>query len=304
MVREFDPIQIGSIEIFCRAALAESFTQAARVLGLTPAAVSRSVARLEHRLGVRLFERSTRRLRLTEAGHAYFEECSQALERIRNAEHALSNQQGEVQGQLRVSMPTTYAHHRVLPHLAGFLKRYPALRVELNVSNRNIDVIEEGFDIAIRLGEPQDSRIVARKLEDCPLVLVASPRYLKGAGRLKTIEDLQNHRCIPFVLPRTGRVLPWLIHGHEGAKEVTAPATVVVSDDVLGCVNLALNDAGITQTYTFIVQGLLDQGKLTRVLPHLEGASRPFYALMPSNRFTSPKLRYFVDFLLQLPRPT
>jgi DNA-binding transcriptional LysR family regulator len=304
MTHALDPIQLGSIEIFCRAATATSFTDAARHLGLTPAAVSRSIARLEQRLGVRLFERSTRQLRLTDAGVAYFEECSEALLRLRNAEQSLQSQRGEVQGLLRVSLPTTYAHHRVLPHLAGFLKRFPALRVELNISNRNIDFIEEGFDLAVRLGEPQDSRVVARKLEDCPLVLVASPRYVKNAGRLRSLQDLEKHRCIPFVLPRTGRVLPWLLRGESGIQEFVAPASVLVSDDVLGCVNLALNDAGVTQTYLFIAQPMLDQGQLVRVLPELEGASRPFFALMPSNRFALPKLRHFVDFLAQRSRPT
>lgn len=160
MQRQFGGVLLGSMELFCLVAEHGSFTAAAHAASVTPAAVSRSVARLEARLGVRLFSRTTRQVNLTDAGRTYFEQCSQALAQLGEAERALSGQQNEPAGLLRISLPTTYGHYRVLPLLPAFRARYPQVRIEAEVSNRNIDFASEGFDLAIRARPPADSSLI------------------------------------------------------------------------------------------------------------------------------------------------
>jgi DNA-binding transcriptional LysR family regulator len=291
----FSSTQVGTLLIFCRAVEQGSFTAAAEAAGLTPAAVSRAVARLEERLGVKLFRRTTRKVVATDDGRLYYEQCKQALAQIEEAERALTGSQGAPRGLLRVSAPTTYAHYRLLPLVASYGERFPQVEVELNVSNRNIDFIEEGYDVAVRLGVPADSRLVARKLEDASVGLFASPAYLRGHGTPRQLDDLEQHRCLPFVMPSTGRILPWLFRKAGEDLERTPRSAMRVSDDVLGCVTLARAHAGITQSYHFIVQPWLAGGELVEVLPRLGGRSRPFSILYPRNRHMSARVRSFVD---------
>src|ERR1700759_5202400 len=209
MQRQFEDLLLGSIELFCLAAELGSFTLAATAASVTPAAVSRSVARLEKRLDGRLFVPTTRQIRLTDAGRRYFEQCRDALNRLAEAEREATGQQTTPKGVLRISMPTPYGHFRMLPILAEFRARYPDVTVEAHLSNRNIDFAEEGFDLAIRGRAPRDSNLIARKLEDAELVIVASPAYLKRAGVPRTIEDLSHHDCIQFEMPSTRRPVRW-----------------------------------------------------------------------------------------------
>lgn len=201
-------MQVGSIQIFCRAAESGSFTAAAESMGITPAAVSRSIARLEQRLRVKLFARSTRQVRLTDDGRLYFEQCRDALQQIAEVEHVLSGSRSNPSGSLRISLPTTYWHCRLLPLLSTFRCKYPKISLEINISNNNIDFLEHDFDLAIRLGIPQDSRLVARKLEDAALGVYASEEYLRRKGTPKVLEDLAAHDCIPFILPSTAGRCP------------------------------------------------------------------------------------------------
>lgn len=219
-------MQLGSIELFCRAAELESFTAAAVAVGVTPAAVSRSVGRLEVRLGVRLFTRTTRRLRLTDDGRHFHAQCQQALLQIAEASRVVAGHQAVPSGALRVSAPTTYAHYRLFPMLPRFVAAYPKVSVEISVSNRNIDFVEDGFDLAIRLGVPQDSRLVARQLENATLGVFASPGYLKSRGVPKNLPDLRQHDCIRFVLPSTGRPLTWLFREDGEDAERTPNGSV------------------------------------------------------------------------------
>lgn len=297
MRRAFDPVQLGSIEMFCRAAELQGFTAAAQALGVTAAAVSRSVGRLEARLGVRLFTRTTRQIRLTEEGRAYFEQCHQALAQIENAERAINGSQAEPSGTLRLSVPTTYGHYRVLPVLPRFMAQYPKMSVEIDLSNRNIDFVEDGYDLAIRLGEPQDSRLVARKLEDATLGIFAAPNYLARRGSPQTLEQLQEHDCIEFVRPSTGRGMPWIFQSNGQDLSLAVQSRVRLREDVLGCLSYAAGGGGLLQTYHFIAQRYLDNGSLVEVLQTLGGRSRPFSLLYPHNRHLSAKVRAFVLFL-------
>lgn len=299
MSRAFEPVQLGSIEMFCKAAELRGFTAAALALGVTAAAVSRSVGRLEERLGVRLFTRTTRLMRLTDEGRAYFEQCRQALAQIENAERAINGGQTEPSGVLRISMPTTYGHYRVLPVLPLFMERYPDITVEVDLSNRNIDFVEDGYDLAIRLGAPPDSRLVARTLEDATLGIFAAPRYLERRGQPRTLEQLQAHDCIAFVRPSTGRAMPWLFRQNGQDVDLAPRGRISVQGDVLGCLSHAMGGGGLLQTFHFIARRHVESGSLVEVLQTHGGRSRPFSVLYPHNRHLSAKVRAFVGFALE-----
>lgn len=174
MARHFDDIQLGSVELFCLAVERGSFTAAAHEAGLTPAAVSRAISRLEARLGVRLFVRTTRKIRLTEVGQDYYAQCHQALSQLIDAERAVLGKQTVPAGLIRMSLPTPYGTLRVLPLLPGFRTQYPHVEFDVHLSNRNIDFVADGYDLAIRARKREDSGLIARKLEDARLVVVAA----------------------------------------------------------------------------------------------------------------------------------
>ncbi|CAI8910350.1 MULTISPECIES: LysR family transcriptional regulator [Pseudomonas] len=299
MTRHFDDLQLGSIELFCLAAETSSFTGAATLAGVTPAAVSRSVARLEERLGVRLFVRTTRQMRLTDGGRRYYEQCRQALSQLVDAERALSGGQAVPSGLLRISVPTPYAHFRLLPRLAGFRQLYPQVQIDIHVSNRNIDFADEGYDLAIRGREPADSRLIARRLEDAELVIVATPQYLREAGTPQTPHDLATHQCIQFELPSSGRKVPWsfMVDGKRVELEVAGGITCL--EDFLATATLVKSGAGLMQAYRFTVQQELDSGQLLEVLTPYGGTSRPFILLYPHARHVPLRVRAFIDFLTQ-----
>jgi DNA-binding transcriptional LysR family regulator len=298
MKRHFDDMQLGSIELFVLAGEQGSFTAAAALAGVTPAAVSRSVGRLEERLGVRLFVRTTRQIRLTDAGRLYFDQCRQALSQLVEAAREVTGEQSQPAGPLRISVPTPYAHCRLLPRLAEFRRRYPQVQLQVHASNRNIDFAEEGFDLAIRGRDPADSTLVARKLEDSELTLVAAPAYLARAGTPSTLAELDRHDCIVFELPSTGRHVPWLFQVDGQAQEHFPPGAMVCAGDYMGLATLARHGAGLTQTYRYVVEQELARGELVELLPQYGGRSRPFYLLYPHARHLSLRVRTLVDFLL------
>ncbi|MBF6031853.1 LysR family transcriptional regulator [Pseudomonas sp. P155] len=299
MKRHFEDLQLGSIELFCLAAEAGSFTAAAQLAGVTPAAVSRSILRLEQRLGSRLFARTTRSIRLTEAGRNFFVQCSQALTQLVEAQQEVMGAQSSPSGLLRISLPTTYGHHRILPLLPKFRALYPDVTVDIHLGNRNIDFVGEGYDLAIRVRAQPDSTMVARLLEDAKLVVVASPDYLKKTGIPKTLEDLVQHECIQFELPSSGRRISWLFQENGQDREVISDGGYSCSDDVLGGVTLTKHGAGVFQTYKFIVEKELADGSLVEVLQPYAGRSRPYTLLYPHGRYVPQRVRAFVDFLLQ-----
>jgi DNA-binding transcriptional LysR family regulator len=304
MKRYFDDVLLGSIELFCFAAELGSFTAAAAAASVTPAAVSRSIARLEERLGVRLFVRTTRQIRLTDGGQRYFEQCRQALSQLTEAEREVTGGQAKPAGALRISAPTPFAHYRLLPLLGEFRALYPEVTLDIHVSNRNIDFADEGYDLAIRGRAPADSNLIARKLEDAELVLVASPAYLKRAGTPRSLDDLTKHECIQFELPSTGRQIPWTFTVEGAPTDLPTGGGLCCAEDVLGIVTLARSGAGLVQTYRYIVEQDLKRGDLVELLPQYGGTSRPFILLYPHARHLSLRVRTFVDFLMaRLPRP-
>jgi DNA-binding transcriptional LysR family regulator len=294
--------QLSTIQMFCKASELGSFTGAAQTLGLTPAAVSRGIARLEKRLGVSLFERTTRSMQLSNEGALYYEQCKSALTQIDEVERNLSGRQIQASGRLRISLPTTYAHYRLIPHLPEFIRQFPDIELELNISNRNIDFVEEGFDLAIRLGTPPDSRLVARHLEDARLGIYASESYLRNKGRPKSLKELTDpaskHQLLGFVLPSSGKVMPWLFTEHGKPIELSPKTKFQVTDDPLGCVNLANSGLGLVQTFEWIAK---QAPNLQEVLKPFNNRTRAFHLLAPKSRLLSARVRAFVDFIAKLP---
>ena len=299
MNRQFDDVMLGSIELFCLSAELESFTAAAASVGITPAAVSRAVARLEERLQARLFVRTTRKIRLTEGGRAYFAQCRQALNQLSEAERELTGTQAEPAGVLRISAPTPLGHYRLLPLLPAFRLRYPKVRVDVQLSNHNVDFTAEGFDIAIRGRNPPDSGLVARRLMDAPLVAVAAPEYLKRAGTPQTLEDLAQHECIQFELPSSGQMVAWSFRRDGEDVEITTQGGLHCSGDLLATITLARAGGGVLNTYRFIVEEDLRRGTLMEILQPFAGRSRPFSLLYPQNRHMPLRVRVFIDYLTQ-----
>ena len=295
MSRKFD--YLGDVEVFIAVVEHGSFTAAAVALSTTPSVLSRAVSRLETRLGRQLLQRTTRRVGLTEAGRVYLEQARSAFSLLDEAERDGQGQEGDLTGRVRMSVPTTYGHYRLPPLLARFSQHYPRVQVDLNITNRNVDLIAEGVDLAIRLGQMPDSGLVARKLEDAALLLVASPAYLHRMGTPQTLDDLHRHMCLPFILPRTGRIAPWVFREDERDVDWLPASPIETSDDVLGVVSLAEHGMGICQSYEFIVRDRIQSGQLVEVLPHLRGRSRPFSVIFAPHRRQSAAPRAMIDLL-------
>jgi len=293
-----NPLHLGSIEQFCKAAETGGFTSAAESLGLTPAAVSRSISRLEEHLGVRLFLRTTRAVKLTPEGELYWKECRVALEQIAEAERAITGAQTVPSGPLRISVSAAYGTFRLLPLMPKFTELYAQIDIEISISDKIIDFVEEGFDIAIRLGIPEDSRLVAFKLEDAMLGVFGTPGYLAKKGVPRDIDDLAAHDCIQYISPNTGRPLQWLFTDQQGvALEKPIISRMRVLNDALGAVAWVNAGGGLYQTYQFAVGESVRRGDLVEVLQEFGGRSRPFSILYPQNRHLSARVRAFVDFL-------
>jgi DNA-binding transcriptional LysR family regulator len=291
---------LPNILSFCRTYEHGSFTRAARALQVTPAAVSRSVARLERALGASLFRRTTRELRPTAEGRAYYEKCAAAVALLAEAERELFDSAEQGSGLVRLSAPTTYGLHRLLPRLAGFRQRHPAIDLELQISNQSADFVREGFDLAIRMGTISDAGLIARKLGDFSLGVFASPAYLRRCGEPLTPDELAEHDTIAFLMPRTGLALPWLFAAPP--LELPLRSSLRVLEDPLGGIALARAGEGLFQTYHFLVERELAAGELIEVLPSRAGRTRPFSLIYPKSRTRSRAVRAVISFVLGLER--
>jgi len=298
MARRFD--HLGDVEAFIAVVEQGSLTAGAITLSTTPSVISRAIARLESRLSTQLLRRTTRSLGLTEAGRLYLEQTRTAFGLIDDAERSIQGREGELSGRVRLSVPTTYGHYRLPALLERFARQYPQVQVELNITNRNVDLVAEGFDLAIRLGQLPDSGLVARKLEDAALCLVASPEYLECAGTPGNLEDLRQHVCVPFVMPSTGCIAPWLFHDGQHDIDWMPIPQIEVSDDVLGVVSLAEHGVGVCQSYDFIVEDRIQRGRLVELLPQLRGRSRPFSVIYAPHRRLSAASRALIDLLVEM----
>ncbi len=282
---------------FCAAFELGSFSKAARKLGVTPQAASRSVVRLEETLGVSLFRRTTRTVTPTDEARVYYRTAKQALELLQSAELEVARRDNSQSGVVRLSAPTSYGHHRLLPSLASFRERYPGIELELHVGNRNVDFTRDGYDIAIRMGTIREKGLIARKLGDFPLGVYGSPAYFARHGAPRTPAQLEDHACITFVMPGSGRALPWTFG--PGAGTFTPRSTLRCSEDVLALVTLARAGLGLIQLYDFLVERDVERGLLVEALRDHRAASRPFSLVYPATPKRSPAARTLIEFLLE-----
>jgi len=283
---------LGSLNAFVQAADARSFTLAGRQLGVSSSAIGKAVARLEERLGVRLFHRSTRTITLTPEGSLFLERCRRIFCEIEAAELELAQTQGAPRGRLRVSMPIVGM--LMMPTLSAFMRAYPDIELDLDFSDRLVDVIEEGFDGVVRAGEVSDSRLMARVLGTFRLTLVGSPDYLARRGTPRKPEDLKSHACLHHRFATNGKLERWPLR--RGRKELELPTTAVVNT-IEPLIFMAEQGLGITCLPDFAIRRQLADGSLVTVLEQHSQHQGTFRMLWPSSRYLSPKLRVFVDFM-------
>ena len=268
-----------------------------RFSGITPQAASRAVSRLESHLGSRLFRRSTRSVQATKQGHAYYQACQPALSMLRKAELQLTTPTEVLAGTVRVSVPTTYGHHFFLHLLVEFMNLHPQIECEVEVSNHNTDFVRESYDLAVRMGAIKNATLIARKLGDFKLGVFASPSYLNLHGYPQKPEDILEHQCITFIMPSTGRVLPW-IFGKNAKQKLIPPARIKLRGDVLGLVNLASAGGGLIQIYHYVAQKALERGQLIEVLKDYELPSRPFSLVYPESHKNNPLVQTLSHFIM------
>ncbi|WP_340115720.1 LysR family transcriptional regulator [Pelagibius sp. 7325] len=286
--------RLDEMEIFAEVVEAEGFSAAARRLGLSKSAVSKQVGRLEDRLGVRLLNRTTRRLSLTEAGATFYDACRRVLDEAASAEQAVSDLAAAPRGLLRLNAPMSFGFLHLGPAIPAFHARYPQITVDAAMNDRFVDLVEEGYDVAIRIGALRDSSLVARRLAPCRAVLCASPDYLARRGHPRRPEDLAGHDCLLYANSANPR--EWTFHGQRGRQAVAVKGPLIANNGDVLC-GAAVAGMGITRLPTFIVGPQLREGRLEVVLPGHPLPDQGIHAVYPHGRNLSPKVRVFVDFL-------
>jgi len=285
---------LGSLNAFVHAAEARSFTVAGRQLGVSSSAIGKSVARMEERLGVRLLHRSTRSIALTAEGALFLERCRRIFSEIEAAELELSQTHEAPRGTLRVALPL--AGMLMMPTLAAFMRAYPEIMLDLDFSDRVVDVIEEGFDAVVRFADAGDTRLMSRALGTYLRRLVAAPAYLAAKGVPKTPDDLKAHACLHHRFPTSRRFEQWPVPPEQAGVEIELPKTAVAST-LEPLIHLAELGLGIAYLPDFAISRQLREGLLVTVLDDYTDRSGPLRVLWPSSRHLAPKLRAFVDFL-------
>lgn len=286
---------LTDIAVFVKVVELSSFTAAADALQMSQPVVSKSVTRLEEKLGARLLNRTTRRLSLTEAGSELYRRSVHALAEIENAELEVARFQTEPRGTLRVSAPMSFSILHLGPVLQTFLDRYPGITLELNLDDRQVDLVEEGFDVAIRIGRLQDSNLIARKIAPCRQVLCASPAYLAKRGTPERPEDLLEHSCILYSLTSAPR--EWRLTDADGEVHIVPVNGALHSNNGLVNRAAALAGSGIVLLPTFYLGDQLRSGELKPVLCKFRPQDIALHAVYPERRNLMPKVRAFVDFL-------
>ena len=280
------------MRVFSAVVDAGSFVAAAAALPASKAAVSRYVSELEQRLGVRLLHRTTRKLSLTEEGEVFHARCREILSSIEASEDEISSRAGSASGLLKVSVPLSFGVKHLAQLWAGFMTAHPQVSLDINLSDRAVDLVDEGFDLAIRVARLPDSSLISRKIASTRLVLCASPGYLRRRGKPRDPMALREHDVINYTLLAMGD--QWTFEGPDG------PATVKVSPRLRSnngdtCIAAALNGAGIILQPTFLVSEHLAAGTLVELLPRFRSIELGIFALYPSRKFVAPKVRLLID---------
>ncbi|MEG2803051.1 LysR family transcriptional regulator [Stenotrophomonas sp.] len=285
---------LGNLQTFVHVADTRSFVETGRLLGVSASATGKTITRLEQALGVRLFHRSTRSVTLTAEGERFLLRCRRILDELDAGRTELAQQSAAPCGVLRLSLPLV--GDLSLPILAAFMAAYPGIRLELDFDDRLVDVIEEGFDAVLRVGEPSDSRLSARRLGVFPRYLVAAPAYLARRGTPQCAADLLDHDCLHYRFPSSGKLEPWPLPRAPGEAPLALPVAMV-SNTIEARLALAVAARGIAYLPEHSVRQALAEGTLVRVMADQIHACGTFHLLWPSGRHVLPKLRVFIDFV-------
>ena len=289
---------LKDIPVFVAAVEAGSFAQAAIRLHLSRSAVGKSIARLEQRLGVRLFQRTTRSLKLTDNGALFYERCLRALEEIRGAESLLESGKQQIRGRLRVAMPVLFGRQCVAPLLIELAQEHPGLELEMSFSDRVVDLVEEGFDMAVRNGTLQDSSmLVARRLGEHRMVLCAAPDYLFKNGQPQTVDDLRQHTAINYT--RAGRVLPWQLMDYDGTSRTFIPRSSLNMDDLQAICDAALAGHGIAWLPCWMVIKEIHQGNLVPLFKQAPDVRFDVHAVWQQTPHLPLRVRIAIDMLVK-----
>ncbi|MGQ9369969.1 LysR family transcriptional regulator [Azospirillum sp. A39] len=286
--------RLDDMVAFIKVVEARSFTAAADKLGLSKSVVSRRIADLEYRLGARLLNRTTRRLSLTEVGQAFYERCSRILADLEEAEHAAADLHAAPRGRLKVNAPLSFGLLHLAPAVAVFLERHPAIEIDIDLNDRYVDLIDEGYDVAVRIGRLRDSSLIARRLAPNRRVVVASPAYLEARGTPRTPDELSEHACLIYTNVPMAEQWQFRVDGETRAVRVSGTLRANNGDMLRAA---ALAGRGIAVLPTFMCGDALQSGALRCLFDDCYFSESGVYALYPQNRHLSPKVRVFVDFL-------
>lgn len=286
---------LSDIAVFVQVVDSGSFTAAADRLAISKSVVSKYVTRLENQLGARLLNRTTRRLSLTEVGRVFYERSRKGLADIEDAQSEVSRMQSEPRGTLRLNTPMSFGILHVAPALPEFLKLYPDITVDMNLDDRKVDVIEEGFDISVRISELPDSSLVAKRLGSCRHAIVAAPEYLERCGTPRTPEELRDHNIIAYRYQESALV--WHLQTPDSKSTAVAVSGSLMMNNGLALRAALLEGVGIARTPTFVVGKDIREGRLIPILRDYKILEVTIFLVYPQRRHLSPKVRAFVDFM-------
>ncbi|MEM9317668.1 MAG: LysR family transcriptional regulator [Pseudomonadota bacterium] len=288
--------RLTEMEAFATVVDQGGFTDAAKKMGISKSAVSKHVSSLESRLGARLLNRTTRRVSPTEIGLAYYDRARRVLNDAGEADALVTAMQSAPSGMLRVSVATDFGVNHLSPVLGDFLHAYPDITVNMVLNNRYVELISEGFDLAIRVGELEDSSLRARKLCETNKRMIAAPGYFQQFGRPQKIDDLNEHKLLHYSNQASGNV--WKVTAPSGEKRQVRTAGSLTVNDGQSLLNAAIGGLGIAYLPSFLYAESLRQGLLEDVIPELPMEVQGIYAIYPPGRYTQPKVRAFIDFLV------
>lgn len=291
---------LGSLDVFVRVGESRSFTAVGQQLGISASAVSKAIARLEDRLGTRLFHRSTRSVTLTPEGINFLERCRRILSELEQAQDELAMSQSSPRGKLRVSLPSVGL--LLMPHFAQFNRQFPDIELDIDCTDRLVDVIEEGFDAVIRTGELKDSRLTARKFGTYRRILVGSPAYLEAYGVPHKPEDLLQHRCLLYRYPSSGKIDLWPL-SKDGEKIFLELSKSMVTNTLEPLLCFVESGLGIACMPDIVIRRQLEAGTLLPVLDEFNSDITTLRVVWPSSKHLSPRMRVFIDYILRITFP-
>lgn len=287
-----------SMAVFVKAADLGSFAAAAKALRMSPQMVAKHVVHLEDRLGTSLIHRTTRRQSLTDVGRAYYDRCRLILSEAEAAEELAQDMKTQPKGILRVNAPVTFGAFRLAPFVTRYLARYPEMQVELTLNDRYIDPLEDGFEVVVRMGEFDDSSLVAHRLAPYRLIAAAAPSYLAARGVPQVPADLEAHDCLPYSYWNATGPCRWIFSRNGKAEEIRASGRVR-SNDWKALLHAAIEGFGVTLGPENVLLPEIAAGRLVHVLPDWEGPVRPVHILTPAGRRPTAKVRSFVEAVVE-----